>query len=310
MVGFNDYLPGGSPMLGRTFSANSYKYGYQGSEKDDEISGSGNHITTFFREGDTRLLKWWSVDPKAKPWESPYAWMGSNPILMSDPMGDKEYENADAYAKANKGKTWDKNKGKGDWLAADRSDNTDVWKNANTFNLQQKKGYEEYINISQRTDFYKWFDNTRKEQGHEIEWVAAASVVAAQMAQTETWQGAFVSDDVKKFAQAGNEAIFNDVFDNLRDVSNSTTPIVGDAARKWDIKTLYHEQYEVVQPIYKIQTKETIQTLSNMAKGNFPYNFGVPEKVRFKGDVTNPKDRYIHGMTKVLDYYRSQQPKK
>lgn len=34
--------------------------------------------------------------------------------------------------------------GKGDWREDDRTNDTDVWKNANSYNLQQKKGYKEY----------------------------------------------------------------------------------------------------------------------------------------------------------------------
>lgn len=78
-------------MLKKSFSSPSYRYGYQGSEKDDEITGvEGAHITTFFREGDTRLAKWWSIDPKAarQPWHSPYSFMGGNPILNNDVLGD------------------------------------------------------------------------------------------------------------------------------------------------------------------------------------------------------------------------------
>ncbi|PJB58326.1 MAG: hypothetical protein CO098_09240 [Bacteroidetes bacterium CG_4_9_14_3_um_filter_41_19] len=79
-------------MPGRSFNANSYRYGFnKGSEKDDEISGViGGHFTTKFREGDTRLLRWWSVDPKAdlQPWQSPYSYMDGNPVKNNDPDGD------------------------------------------------------------------------------------------------------------------------------------------------------------------------------------------------------------------------------
>lgn len=78
-------------MPGRNFNSNSYRYGYnKGSEKDDEISGSGNHFTTKYREGDTRLMTWWSVDPEAdeQPWQSPYSYMDGNPIQFNDPDGD------------------------------------------------------------------------------------------------------------------------------------------------------------------------------------------------------------------------------
>src|SRR5690554_5043938 len=51
------------------FVSNSYRYGYQGSEKTDELKGSGNHYTTFFRQLDPRLGRWLTIDPKANPWE-------------------------------------------------------------------------------------------------------------------------------------------------------------------------------------------------------------------------------------------------
>src|SRR5690554_2585098 len=65
-----------------------YFYGYQGSEKTDEIKGSGNHYTTFFRELDPRLGRWWSIDPKANASESPYVSMSNNPLFFTDPLGD------------------------------------------------------------------------------------------------------------------------------------------------------------------------------------------------------------------------------
>ena len=86
-----DSYPFGMVMPGRNFNQTSYRYGYnKGSEKDDEISGAGNHFTTFYREGDTRLLTWWSVDPDAdeQPWQSPYSYMDGNPIKNNDPDGD------------------------------------------------------------------------------------------------------------------------------------------------------------------------------------------------------------------------------
>ncbi len=78
-------------MPGRSFSSNSYRFGYNaGSEKDDEITGvTGSHFTTYFREFDTRILKPWSPDPVFQPWQSPYSYMDGNPIRLNDPKGDK-----------------------------------------------------------------------------------------------------------------------------------------------------------------------------------------------------------------------------
>lgn len=53
----------------------SYRYGFQGQEKDDEIKGEGNAINYKFRMHDPRLGRFFSVDPLAPdyPHNSPYA---------------------------------------------------------------------------------------------------------------------------------------------------------------------------------------------------------------------------------------------
>jgi RHS repeat-associated protein len=75
-------------MAGRGFHGD-YRFGYQGSEKDNEISGDGNSYTTEFRQLDPRLGRWFSVDPwdYKYPFISPYASMFNNPICKNDPKG-------------------------------------------------------------------------------------------------------------------------------------------------------------------------------------------------------------------------------
>jgi hypothetical protein len=75
-------------MPGRSYSSTAYKYGFNGQEKDDEVSGSGNINKAMFWEYDTRLGRRWNVDPVVKPWESNYATFSNNPILFNDPFGD------------------------------------------------------------------------------------------------------------------------------------------------------------------------------------------------------------------------------
>ncbi|HVA97329.1 MAG TPA: hypothetical protein VNG53_00425 [Bacteroidia bacterium] len=67
-----------------------FRFGFnKGSEKDNEIYGTGNAYTTFLRELDPRLGgRWWSTDSKMKAFESPYVGFSDNPILFSDPKGD------------------------------------------------------------------------------------------------------------------------------------------------------------------------------------------------------------------------------
>ena len=76
-------------MPGRKYqaSATSYRYGFGGQEKSNEIKGEGNSYTAEYWEYDPRLVRRWNVDPVKKHYESPYAALGNNPINLIDPNG-------------------------------------------------------------------------------------------------------------------------------------------------------------------------------------------------------------------------------
>jgi RHS repeat-associated protein len=84
----SDYSPFGVELDGRTVSG-GYRFGYQGSEKDNETKGNGNSYTTEFRQLDPRLGRWLSVDPLSFkfPWQSAYVGFDNAPIFKSDPNG-------------------------------------------------------------------------------------------------------------------------------------------------------------------------------------------------------------------------------
>ncbi len=100
----NDYYAFGSQMPGRKGSlveeggqlvwktdvVGNYRYGFGGMEKDNTIKGEGNTYTTLNRIYDSRLGRWFSVDPEAQeyPDESPYVAMENNPVSEVDPEGD------------------------------------------------------------------------------------------------------------------------------------------------------------------------------------------------------------------------------
>jgi RHS repeat-associated protein len=86
---------------GRTVSG-GYRFGYQGSEKDDESKGNGNSYTTEFRQLDPRLGRWLSIDPKATVWVSSYVSMGNNPIYNTDILGDTVRTNKEGADNTNK----------------------------------------------------------------------------------------------------------------------------------------------------------------------------------------------------------------
>ena len=76
----------GSPMDGRAFIGEKYRFGFNGQEKDDEVKGEGNSLDFGARIYDSRLGRWLSLDPlMAKyPSMSPYNFCANNPIKFVD----------------------------------------------------------------------------------------------------------------------------------------------------------------------------------------------------------------------------------
>jgi RHS repeat-associated protein len=102
IISSTDYYAFGSPLNGRSFNSNSYKYGFNGKEKVDEISGGGNSYDFGARQNDPRLGRWWSVDPEFKKYaySSPYTAFGNNPNYYIDPGGETLRVAGDAVARA------------------------------------------------------------------------------------------------------------------------------------------------------------------------------------------------------------------
>jgi hypothetical protein len=92
LINSTDYYPFGLAMDGRTIQDSAYRYGFNGHEKEDEIKGSGNHISFNDYGYDPRLVKRWRPDPifNEYPSISPYAAFGNNPWYLSTLTG-KDY---------------------------------------------------------------------------------------------------------------------------------------------------------------------------------------------------------------------------
>ncbi len=98
VVTANDYYPGGMQMPGRTYQATStskYRYSINGQEKESELNE--NITTAKYWEYDSRIIRRWNLDPVVKPWESPYAAFGGNPVLFVDPLGLDWYKGRSGY---------------------------------------------------------------------------------------------------------------------------------------------------------------------------------------------------------------------
>jgi RHS repeat-associated protein len=88
-VSFAAAFGGGLQLDGRTVSAESYRYGFQGQEKDDELKGSGNAVNYTYRMCDPRVVRFLSRDPMAfkYPYYSPYHFASNSPIIAIDLEG-------------------------------------------------------------------------------------------------------------------------------------------------------------------------------------------------------------------------------
>jgi RHS repeat-associated protein len=95
VVSVSDYYPFGMGIKEREWKDSSfgYRYGFNGKENDNEISGTGNSQDYGLRMYDPRLARFKSVDPLAKnfPWNSTYAFAEGNPIENIDLDGAEKY---------------------------------------------------------------------------------------------------------------------------------------------------------------------------------------------------------------------------
>jgi RHS repeat-associated protein len=92
-----DYLPFGMQMPGRSFSGEGYRFGFNGQERDDEISGDGNSLDFGERMYNSRLARFLRPDPiiiygKNYQYLSSYQFASNTPIQAIDLDGLEAYK--------------------------------------------------------------------------------------------------------------------------------------------------------------------------------------------------------------------------
>ncbi|MEO8932892.1 MAG: RHS repeat-associated core domain-containing protein [Xanthomarina sp.] len=93
ILAFNDYYPFGMLLPKRHGSSDSYRYGFQGQEKDDEVKGEGNSLNYKYRMHDPRIGRFFTTDPleSSYPWNSPYAF-SENRVIDGVELEGLEYK--------------------------------------------------------------------------------------------------------------------------------------------------------------------------------------------------------------------------
>ncbi len=99
ILSLQDYYAFGSQMLGRSYQANKYRYGFNGKENDNEVKGDGNQQDYGMRIYDSRLGRFLSIDPLYKefPELSSYQFASNTPIQAIDLDGEEGMHYADLW---------------------------------------------------------------------------------------------------------------------------------------------------------------------------------------------------------------------
>ncbi len=80
-------MPGRSYTFTGNSSLNKYRFGFNGQERETELNPSITSAEYWMYDG--RLGRRWNVDPVLYPWNGGYTTFESNPIIYSDPNGDR-----------------------------------------------------------------------------------------------------------------------------------------------------------------------------------------------------------------------------
>ena len=227
-------------------------------------------------------------------------------LLNSNFVVSQEYRNLKTYKK----ETSNSILLDGYWLKKDRKKKTLVWKNANQYNLQQLNAHRKYRSIREIRDFYLWFDNYRKQRGHEVQWIGIAAMASSQLAKLEVgFYKIFIirNKELVQFAQEGSKKVFSETFPKLKKIYCSTNLILGSQAENWDEKHGKIEQCDLLNPLYAKLSPKAFNKLERMAKGKGIYKLAIPTNLKFEGDLKNCRARIIYGKEKLLPIYLKKQ---
>lgn len=223
-------------------------------------------------------------------------------LFTSNLMHSQEYKNLRAYQKETKNTFLLE----GCWLKKDRKTQSEVWKRANKYNLTQENGNSKYLTIREIRDFYLWFDEERKQQGHEIQWIGIAAMATNQLSKLEIgFYRIFIvrNEELVQFGLDGSKKVFSDAFPKLKKVYFSNQLIKGCEAEYWDREHGFNEQCYILNPIYSKLSQKAFKKLERMAKGKGIFRIAISKKLMFEGDLNSCETRVLYGIEKLLPIY-------
>jgi len=99
-LSYDAYYPYGMLVPKCNYSNPVYRYGFQGQEKDNEIKGIGSSVNYKFRMYDSRVGRFFAVDPLTKkyPWNRPYAF-SENRVIDGVELEGLEWQGVNSSGK-------------------------------------------------------------------------------------------------------------------------------------------------------------------------------------------------------------------
>jgi RHS repeat-associated protein len=264
---------------------NSYRYGFNGKEKDDEIKGDDNSYDFGARMYDPRVGRWFARDPLAKKFAewSPYNFVMNNPINMIDPDGREPIYGWHYFDPSFKLK-------KTQWYAY-----TDGVYVTSSFNAAAKYCTENlradaFENVFQRNSYYNWVQKQADSKDINSKWFGAAGLVTAWNAVggIDMWNGPMITDNTEDFLRGGNKFLFSYNMKNAKDLLNDgklsrgftdangkKQSFEGLTGRDLDLKMVEAEQSKVQEYInnYKGKDIDAIMTNINSLFTGLPSQF-------------------------------------
>ena len=159
---WTDYYAFGSAKPNRKapVTAESYRYGFNGAESDDEVAGTKNHYDLGLRNYDPRIGRMWKVDPRYKeyPWQTAYAYHRNSPISMIDFLGGGDYYKTDGSYLGNDGNDDDKTfsaDGMTSTTNEETGETTNSFTNANDLNISHTSFTQQSATVYGESSAYK-----------------------------------------------------------------------------------------------------------------------------------------------------------
>jgi hypothetical protein len=229
-------------------------------------------------------------------------------LISANVAHAQEWKSLRAYRKA----TGNASLAEGSWLKKHRKKKTETWKQANKYNLSLVDGHTRYKTIRQMRDFYLWFDEERKRQGHEIQYFGITAIVENEFAKLDSW---FIctfiisNKEVINFAHEGSLKVFEYSFPKMRSILFSDAPLTGKAAEQWDMEHGTGEQCKILQPLYNKLSPRAFKTLERIAKRKVFYWLGIPKALEYEGNLADCNSRVDYAIKKILPYYLQKEKK-